>query len=254
MARIPRRYRHTAVGLEPAGSLAGWPSRRGTNAELARWAYGISFSYDSKYLAFPSDQGAMLIELSTRNAHLLQTGPIEKPLFSPTTNLIAFTSASKNAKVHVWDYLANREIGATESGRALWSWKPDGTKLLAGFGGSAFLEWVDVSTLQAGQQSHVVQYVFGDITLGTYDFKQFRSEISLDGRFLAASGKETAALFNAATGECLLSVGSFESGLSSSRFLPDGRQWACSTGSQIGLWDIDSRQKTRSFECGSRVL
>ena len=99
--------------------VALWPSQHGILGELERSTYGLSFSHDSKYLAIATEQGLSLCELSTRQTRLLQGEAVERPLFSPVTNLIAFTG---KAGTHVWDYVANQELGLVGPRRSAWCW------------------------------------------------------------------------------------------------------------------------------------
>src|SRR5262249_48224500 len=101
--------------------VAVWPSQQEAFRDQ------LSFSHDSKYLAIASEQGLSLCDLSTRQTRLLLGEAVERLLFSPVTNLIAFTGKTG---IHVWDYLANQEVGLFGSDLSATCWSPDGARLL----------------------------------------------------------------------------------------------------------------------------
>ena len=76
--------------------VASWPSRRQPNSWVI--CYGPSFSHDSRYLAFPTEEGLELCDVSTRQTRRLLSGDVERPLFSPVTNLIAYDSVGSDAQ------------------------------------------------------------------------------------------------------------------------------------------------------------
>jgi WD40 repeat protein len=79
--------------------------------------------------------------------------------------------------------------------------------------------------------------------------------ISPDGRYLVSTifGRGTV-LFDATTGDRLLSRACGEDEIPQNEFLADGRTFVSAAGSALGFWDVSSRQKTRTLDCGSTLL
>jgi serine/threonine protein kinase/WD40 repeat protein len=215
--------------------VAVWPSQHGILGELERSSYGLSFSHDSKYLAVASEQGLLLCELSTRQTRLLQDEAVERPVFSPVTNLIAFTG---KAGIHVWDYLANQELGLFGPRRRAWWWSPDGTRLLAGNsqGSAGYIEWWDATTFKSIETDLAGQYLYG-------------FALSRDGRLTAAADWQGAIwLLENPGGKVLglLDCGDIRS--SALAFSPDGKFLATASRDQaILIWDVASRQPVRQL-------
>jgi WD40 repeat protein/serine/threonine protein kinase len=218
--------------------VAVWPSIHGPFAEMARNVYGISFSHDSRFLAFPSDQGLMIYHLPSRQTRLLTAGAVEKPLFSPVTNLIAFNSGSNRTGIRIMDYVANKLVGASESPRAIWCWSPDGARLLAGAGGGTvgYLEWWDVSTVKCVETDHAGQYLFG-------------AAVSPDGRVTAAADWQGEIwLLETPGGKTLGKMDCGDIRTSALAFSPDGKLLATASRDQaILIWSVESRQCVRQL-------
>jgi serine/threonine protein kinase/WD40 repeat protein len=215
--------------------VAVWPSRHGILGELERSTYGLSFSYDSKYLAIPSEQGLTLCELSTRQTRLLQGEEVEGPLFSPVTNVIAFTG---KAGTHIWDYLANQEVGLFGPRRSAKCWSPDGARLLASEsdGSSDFVEWWNATTFQRIETDTAGQYLYG-------------TALSRDGQLTAVADWQGEIWLLQNPGGKIL--GHFECGdirCSALAFSPDGKFLASASRDQaILICDVASRRRVRQL-------
>src|SRR6185369_17159827 len=83
------------------------------------------------------------------------------------------------------------------------------------------------------------------------------AQLSPDGTILALQTfdmtKAGMELFQAATGERLLSLGNVTWGRTASCFLPKGRTGAYANGSRIQFWDVQSRSNAFSLQCGGDV-
>jgi serine/threonine protein kinase/WD40 repeat protein len=215
--------------------VAVWPSQHGILGELERSSYGLSFSHDSKYLAIASEQGLSLCELSTRQTRLLEGEAVEKPLFSPVTNLIAFTGT---AGIHVWDYLANQEVGLVGPRRSAKCWSPNGALLLAGEsrGSSDYLEWWDTTTFKRAETDNAGQYLYG-------------TALSRDGRLTAAADWQGEIwLLENPGGKVLGRLDCGDIRASALAFSPDGKFLATASRDQaILIWDVASRQRVRQL-------
>ncbi|HZR17580.1 MAG TPA: protein kinase [Verrucomicrobiae bacterium] len=219
-------------------SLTGvWPSAKVDLWKAPRAFLGISFSYDSRFLAFPSERGLELADLATHQTRLLQSGAIDNPLFSPVTNLVAFDSDAAGAGIRVWDYIANKDVGSVGPNRALWSWAPDGSRLLAGYasGTASSLEWWDPSSFKVAETGHAGQYIYG-------------TAVSPDGRITAAADWQGEIWLMETPGGKLL--GKLDCGdirTCALAFSPDGKFLATSSRDQaILIWNLESR--TRSHQ------
>ena len=214
---------------------AMWPSVH-ASGEWDLHEYGVSFSYDSRFLAFNSEEGLLLYDLSTRQTRLLHNPPAGKPLFSPVTNLIAFNAGS--AGIRVWDYLANHEVQVAAPGRAIWCWSPDGSRLLAGpsSGASGRVEWWDLSSSKSIESDHAGQYVHG-------------AAVSPDGRLTAAADWQGEIwLLQTPGGKVLHKLDCGDIRSSALAFSPDGKYLATASHDQaILIWDLGTDQRVRQF-------
>ena len=215
---------------------AVWPSR--AIQLINNPAYGISFSHDSRYLAFPSEEGLQLCDLATRQTRLLCSGFAEKPLFSPVANLIAFNSGSAGPGIRVWDYLSNKEVGIAGPDRAVWCWSPNGSRLLAGpsRGAGGSLDWWDVLTFRIVETNYVAQYIFG-------------AAVSRDGRLTAAADWQgEISLLETPGGKILGTMDCGDIRSSALAFSPDGKFLATASRDQaILIWNLESRRRARQL-------
>jgi WD40 repeat protein len=76
------------------------------------------------------------------------------------------------------------------------------------------------------------------------------SHLSADGKYLVDTLATGALLFEASTGERVLSVTHPEMDFSQKVLLPDGHTLVCAAGSALDFWDVGSPQKTRTLDCG----
>jgi eukaryotic-like serine/threonine-protein kinase len=216
--------------------VAAWPSRLKSNTWVR--CCGPSFSYDSRYLAFPSEEGLELCDVPTHQTRLLLSGDVERPLFSPVTNLIAFDSGGSEGRIHVWDYAANKEAGVTGPDSGIWCWSPEGSRLLGGPSSATtgHLDWWDASTFNRVETDQAAQFIFG-------------AALSRNGRLTAAADWQGEVwLLESPGGKVLGTMDCGDTWPAALTFSPDGRFLATSSSDQaILVWDLASRQRVRQL-------
>jgi serine/threonine protein kinase/WD40 repeat protein len=220
--------------------VAVWPSVRplGLDSDLTedavRSVWNVSFSYDSQYLAIAAKEGVQLYQISTGRNRTLSIASNQKAILSPVTNLIAFNS-SDSMKIHLWDYLADKEVGLSGPAGEIWLWSPDGSRLLTDQG-QPTIRWWNVTSLKNVTTISAAQYVFGTAQ-------------SHDGQLLAvADWQGGIKLIQAADGKDLGTLPNDDIRASALAFSPDGKLLATGSRDQaIVLWDVTTRQPVRKL-------
>jgi len=224
--------------LERRALVGTWPSLQTRMAWAYRAAFGISFSHDSRYLAFPSKEGLSFCDLTTMQVRLVRTGAVAKPLFAPDSPRMALSTGSSRSTTVIWDYEANKELGTLGPDCAVLSWSLDGLHLLAGDShGSA--NWIgvwDATTLKRTGTNRFGQYIFG-------------AALSPDGQLLAAADWQgEVGIFQTANGKLMGSVDAGDIRSSALAFSPDGKSLATASRNQaIIIWSVQSLQPTRQL-------
>ena len=220
--------------------VAVWPSLIPSFGGLGGRC-GVSFSYDSQYLAIETEAGLQLCQVSTLQTRMLATGNASRAIFSPVTNLIAFNSNvgwsnSEPVQIHVWDYLSEKEVGVAKDGGEIWLWSPDGSRLLSDQG-DYMVRWWDAATMKCVNTNWAVgEFVFG-ATVTRDGSKMALAQWSGEIRLLPVAGGEALATFNSGdTREAALA------------FSPDGKSLATTSHNQaILIWNTATGRQVREL-------
>jgi WD40 repeat protein/serine/threonine protein kinase len=222
--------------LQQRKVVAVWPSSGPRDSSAGR--YGVSFSFDSQYLAVETKAGLQLCEVSTLQSRMLATGRAFRAVFSPVTNLIAFDSnipgeGREQPRIRIWDYLIDKELVVSEPGAGeIWQWSPDGSRLLSDQG-NWNVRWWDATTLACVETKRAVkQFVFG-------------ATVSPDGHKLAtADWSGEIRVWPMAGGDVLATMPGGDTAASALAFSQDGKMLATSSRNEaILIWNATNGQQ-----------
>ncbi len=216
--------------------VAVWSSAPTPLSGFYRAPYGISFSYDSHFLAFPSKEGLQFYDLLTRQLRLMRTGEVEKPLFAPDSPRMALSIGAPGARTVIWNYETGKDLGTLDYGWTGWNWSQDGARLLTGTssGGYGQVEVWDAANIKPIATNYFGQYIFG-------------SAFSAGGNQMAlADWQGEVAILDPMSNRILGTVDAGDIRSSALAFSPDGKFLATASRNQaITIWNVESRQQSR---------
>ena len=224
--------------------VATWQEVTSIQTDHLSLIYNQAFSPDGTRIATASTDGtAKVWEIATGQLLLTLSGHtdwVTEIVYSPDGTRLA--TQSDDNMVKVWDAASGQELLSLPqpplSGGLAFS--PDGVS----FAMSGAENTVKVRDIVSGEE------VF---TLSGHNTEVSYIAYSLDGRFIAAIAGSIAKVWDAASGQELLSVPSVKAGSGGAfyiAFSPDGNRLAAIHGDgKVRLWDIASGQESLSLVC-----
>ncbi|HEY1525234.1 MAG TPA: hypothetical protein VGH51_03265 [Candidatus Angelobacter sp.] len=193
----------------------------------------VAFSPDGKLLAAGSDDGTVSLLLPRVRTVVRHSYPVNSIVFSPNGRWLASGSGIRNkywdeamkawvtsylGTVRLWDLNAGKELWVVDQYSSSLVFYSDSTLVTAGMG----IHFFDVST---GKEQRKVDDG-GDVIA-----------LSPTRDLMTCAGEYTVNLYNASSGDLVLTIPNHDSYVNAVAFSPDGR-WFAIASNTVKLWEV----------------